>query len=92
MWNSPYCLPYNLRDVRLGNLELDQPIIPLLIFFFILITCLLNIVLIMLGEILSRSLMGLTGLKWEISLHRNDKNFLMPSNVTLMMMFSHVTG
>ena len=72
MWNSPYCLPYNLRDVRLGNLELDQPIIPLFIFFFILITCLLNIVLIMLGEILSRSLMGLTGLKWEISLHRND--------------------
>ena len=72
MGNSPYCLPYNLRDVRLENLELDQPIIPLLIFFFILITCLLNIVLIMLGEILSRSLMGLTGLKWEISLHRND--------------------
>ena len=72
MGNSPYCLPYNLRDVRLGNLELDQPIIPLLIFFFILITCLLNIVLIMLGEILSKSLMGLTGLKWEISLHRND--------------------
>ena len=72
MGNSPYCMPYNLRDVRLGNLELDQPIISLLIFFFILITCLLNIVLIMLGEILSRSLMGLTGLKWEISLHRND--------------------
>ena len=72
MGNSPYCLPYNLRDVRLGNLELDQPIIPLLIFFFILITCLLNIVLIMLGEILSRSLVGLKGLKWEISLHRND--------------------
>ena len=72
MGNSPYCLPYNLRDVRLGNLELDQPIIPLLIFFFILITCLLNIVLIMLGEILSGSLMGLTGLKWEIPLHRND--------------------
>ena len=72
MGNSPYCLPYNLRDVRLGSLELDQSIIPLLIFFFILITCLLNIVLIMLGEILSRSLMGLTGLKWEISLHRND--------------------
>ena len=72
MGNSPYCLPYNLRDVRLGNLELDQPIIPLLIFFFILITCLLNIVLIMLGEILSRSLMGLTGLKWEIPLHHND--------------------
>ena len=72
MGNSPYCLPYNLRDVRLGNLELDQPIIPLLIFFFILITCLLNIVLIMLEEILSGSLMGLTGLKWEISLHRND--------------------
>ena len=26
--NSPYCLPYNLCDVSLENLEFDQPIIP----------------------------------------------------------------
>ena len=42
--------------VSLENLELDQPIIPLSIFFFILVTCLLDILLIMRGEILSRSL------------------------------------
>ena len=47
MSNSPYSLPYNLCDVSLENLELDQPIIPKLIFFIILITCLLDIVLIM---------------------------------------------
>ena len=44
--NSPYCLPYNSYNVRLENLELDQLIIPQFIFFFILITCLLDIVLI----------------------------------------------
>ena len=43
--NSLYCLSYNLCDVRLENLELDQPIILLLIFLFILITGLLDIVL-----------------------------------------------
>ena len=42
--NSPYCLSYNSYDVSLENLELDQQIIPQLIFFFILITCLLDIV------------------------------------------------
>ena len=84
--NSPYCLPYNLCDVGLKNLELDQPIIPLLIFFSILITCLLDIVLIMWGEILSRSLVGLNGLKWGISLYWNDENFLMLSNVTKNVM------
>ena len=47
MSNSPYHLPYNLCDVSLENLELDQPRIPLWIFFFILITYLLDIVLIM---------------------------------------------
>ena len=31
--NSPYCLLYNSYDVSLENLELDQPIIPKLIFF-----------------------------------------------------------
>ena len=44
--NSPYCLLYNSCDVSLENLELDQPIIPWLIFFFIVITCLLDIVMI----------------------------------------------
>ena len=42
--NSPYCLPYNLYDGILENLELDQTIIPQLIFFFILITYLFDIV------------------------------------------------
>ena len=46
MTNSPYCLPHNLYDASLKNLELDQPVVPQLIFFFILITCLLDIVLI----------------------------------------------
>ena len=45
------------------NLVLDQPIIPKLILFFILITYLVDIILIMWGEILSLSLMGLKGLK-----------------------------
>ena len=42
--NSPNCLAYNLYNGILENLELDQTIIPQLIFFFILITCLLDIV------------------------------------------------
>ena len=60
--NSPYCLQYNSGDVSLENLELEQPIIPQLIFFFILITCLLDIVFTVWGEILSGSLVGLKGL------------------------------
>ena len=54
--HSPYCQPYNSCNVSSENLELDQLIIPKLIFFFILITCLLNIVLILQREILSWSL------------------------------------
>ena len=42
--NFPYCLLYNSYDVSLENLVLEQLIIPLLIFFFILITSLLDIV------------------------------------------------
>ena len=38
MFNSPYCLLYNSYDVSLENLVLDQVIILLLTFFFILIT------------------------------------------------------
>ena len=60
--NSPYCLPHDSCEVFLENLLLDQLIIPKLIFFFILITCLVNIVLILQGEILSWSLMEVKGL------------------------------
>ena len=49
---------------------LDQRIIPKLIFFFILITYLVDIVLILLGEILSRSLMGVKGLIRDTGLLR----------------------
>ena len=42
---------------------MDEFIIPKLIFFFILITCLFDVVLILLGEILYWSLMGVKGLK-----------------------------
>ena len=61
--NSPYCLPYNSCDIGWENLVLDQLIIPRLIFVFILITCLHDIVSILQGEILSWSLMGVKGLK-----------------------------
>ena len=59
---TPQCQPYNLYNVISENLALDQLIIPKLIFFFILITYLVDIVLILLGEILSWSLMGVQGL------------------------------
>ena len=45
--NSPYCLPYSFGDVSSENLVLDQLIIPKLIFFFTLITCLLDFILIL---------------------------------------------
>ena len=45
--NSPYCQPNNSYNVSSENLVLDQPIIPKFIFFFILITCLVDIVLIL---------------------------------------------
>ena len=61
--NSPYYLSYNSCGVSLENLVLHQLIIPQLIFFFFLITCLLDIVLILKGEILSWSLMGVKGLR-----------------------------
>ena len=51
-------LPYILYDVSSDNLLLDQQIIPLFIVFFILTTCLFDIVLILWGEILSWSLKG----------------------------------
>ena len=51
--NSPNCLPYNSYDISSKNLVLDQLIISLFIFSFILITCLLDIVKILQGEILA---------------------------------------
>ena len=44
--NSPYCLPNNYYDVSSENVVLNHLIIPYLIFFFVLITCLFDIVLI----------------------------------------------
>ena len=57
--NSPYCLPYNSYDVNSENLALDQLKIPALTFFFILMTCLLDIILILEGDILSWPVMEL---------------------------------
>ena len=45
--SSPYYQPYNSYNVSWENLVMDQLIIPQLIFFFILITCLLDIKLIL---------------------------------------------
>ena len=44
---SPYCQPNHSYSVSLENLELNQLIILKLIFFFILITFLVDIVLIL---------------------------------------------
>ena len=57
-----YCPLHNYYDSSLENLVLDQLLISQLTFLFILITCLLDIVLILSEEILSRSLMGVKGL------------------------------
>ena len=45
--NSSHYLPYYSHDGNSENLVLDQLIIPQLIFLFIPITCLLDIVLIL---------------------------------------------
>ena len=60
--NSPYCQSYNFYNVSSENLVLDQVIIPKLIFFFILVTYLVDIVVILYGKILSWSLMGVKGI------------------------------
>ena len=44
--NSPYCQPYSPYNVSSVNLVLDQLLIPKLIFFFILTTYLVDILLI----------------------------------------------
>ena len=45
--NSPYCQPYNSYNISSESLVLDQLIIPKFIFFLILITYLVDIVLIL---------------------------------------------
>ena len=75
--NSLYCQPYSSCDVSLENLVLAQLIIPQLIFFFILVTCLLDFALILSGEILSWSLMGVKGLTPKSDLH-----LISPYNIT----------
>ena len=92
--NSPYCLPYGSCDVSLENLVLDQLIIPFLRLFFILITCLLDIVLTLLGEILSWSLVEVKGLicreKFSIVHSCNSEKLaylepIYPVNVVIML-------
>ena len=62
IFNSPFSQPYNSFNVSSENLILDRLIIPKLIFFFSLITYLVDIVYILLAEILSQSLVGVKGL------------------------------
>ena len=60
---SPYCLPHNSYDVSLENLIQEQLIVPLMILFFILVTLLLDILLLLKGEMLSWVLLGVRGLR-----------------------------
>ena len=62
IFNSPFSQQYNSFNVSSENLVLDHLIIPILIFFFSLITYLVDIVFILLAEILSQSLVGVKGL------------------------------
>ena len=62
--HSPYCQLYNSYNVSSENLVLDQLIICKFIYFFTLITYLVDIVLILSGEILSWSLMRVKGLSF----------------------------
>ena len=43
IYYSPHCQPYNSNNVSSENLVLYQLMIPKLIFFFILIACLVDI-------------------------------------------------
>ena len=64
-----------LYNVSSKNLVLNQLIIPKLIFFLILITYLVDIVLILQGEILSMSLIGVKGLMVMWSMHLSSNRF-----------------
>ena len=46
-FNSSHCQPYNFYNIGSENLVLDQLIIPKLVFFFIFISYLVDIVLIL---------------------------------------------
>ena len=59
--NSPHSLPYIAYIVSLENMVLNQTISPSW-FFLILITCLLNSVMILQGEITYWSLLGVKGI------------------------------
>ena len=72
--NSPYYPPYDFHDESSENLVLAQPI-PQLIFFFILITCLLDIVLMIVRKILLGSLMGVKGLTQNCLAEAEGKTF-----------------
>ena len=60
--NSPYCLSFTAYNVSSENLVSNQIISPSWFFYFILITCLLDDVMILQGEITNWSLMGVKGL------------------------------
>ena len=74
MSNSLYYLPYNPYNVSSDDLLSDQLFITKLIFFFILITFLLDIVSILYGEILVWSLLGVKGLRDIDSQHHRTRN------------------
>ena len=59
---SSYCQPCNSYNISSENLALGQLIIFKFLYFFILITYLVDVVLVLKGEILSKSLIGAKGL------------------------------
>ena len=61
------CSCYAYSHARSENLVLDQLIVPKLIFFLILITHLVDFVLILPGEIMSWSLLGVKGFNTVLS-------------------------
>ena len=59
---SSYYQPCNSYNISSENLALGQLIIFKFLYFFILITYLVDVVLVLKGEILSKSLIGAKGL------------------------------
>ena len=62
---------------------MDQQIIPKLIFIFTLITYLVNLVLILLGEILSWSVMGVKGLTVQLVTIHVPLNIVIKNKIIL---------
>ena len=77
--NSPYC--HTTLIVSQENLVLDQ-----LIFSFHLITCLLDVVLILQEEILPRSFMGVKGLILTVVLVFRGRNIVRASSQNMVVM------